>query len=456
MLGLASVQSRLVELDLNATVEYLTFGFALDNHTLIRNIHMLENAAIVKFRNGRCYLEKYWIPNFTRLQKIKDKNEVAEELNIAIDNAVDRYCSDGNIGLAISAGLDSRHIAARIPNRIKLAVVNGNPISHEVKGAKRVCDQINIPMEISYYDVMQFATTYSDAIIANDGLINTPEYLIISKLLSEKCDVAIFGAYGNGIRGHIGPDLIWKHGDLERTKIDLFKAANREYIQFSESKHAFGSKIDTNLIKYARDTFWASFDKFNFDQLYNISLWQDVYYRNRRRIFPALGVGHRYMENRFPYTDNDLLEFAYSIPWEMKVRADVYRLGFIKRFPELAKIPNALGQNYFYEAKYGWIRNMKRNIYHASPSLVKYFLKPVLPKHPSPANYDVYQTALKEETIRSLISLSDYNILKRSFIEKILKEQFTGYVNRYTLMHKLVTLSCLIDGTGIWKGMSIP
>jgi asparagine synthetase B (glutamine-hydrolysing) len=449
-LGLNEVMGD--RLDQRAVAEFLLFGYPLEDRTLVEGVKMMDGACVASFKGGLLSKRKYWVPSFRGVGRGSDVRALTEFLDEVLSRAVGRFCGEGNLGLAMSAGLDCRQIAVRVPERITLAAVNGNPHSHEVRGAAAVCRKLQIPMAVSFYDAEDFAQARADAFIANDGMIHTPEYLLLSRVLAQECNTLVLGVYGNGIRGQIGPDLLWRNKEWNRTKESLTMAANREYIPF-DADGAFGQRVPRDLIMTAKETFLASFDEFKTDQPFNAALMQDVRYRNRRRIFPGLGVGRRLMEVRYPLTDNELVEFAYAIPWEVKVNHDVYRSSFVERYPDLAEICNQSGKGYLHEAKYGWLREWKRKVYYGSPAGVRYLLKPFLPVHANPGNRDVYHTTLREETIQSLGALVNHGILSRRFADKLLREQFSGYVNRYPLMHKLLTLASFVDGIGRWKGI---
>lgn len=456
MLGLASIFDERPYLDLQAVVEFLMFGYPLNDRTLIKNIQMIADSTIIKFNKGECHIQSYSKPDFTPSLKINNVEEASEGMFFAIEEAIKRYCKSNSVGLAMSGGLDSRYIAAQIRDKVKLAVVNGNPDSYEIKGAKRVCELLDIPLAVSFYSPDEFGKTVQDAIIANDGIINTPEFLFVTQLLSQnQCEVGVFGAYGNGIRGQIGPDLVWKYNDIQSARNGLCESANREYIPFNKASQAFGDLINQKLIEQARKTFLASFNRITSQEPFNVCLYQDIYYRNRRRILPAFGVGRRFLEVRYPFTDNELIDFVFSLPLQLRTEVDLYRGAFMNRFPELSMIPNQLGHNYIYETKYGWLRQIKRKVYYGSPNFVRYLVKPALPEHPNPANRDIYHTVLKEKTEACLKSLVKAGIMNPEFVDNILIDQFRGYINRYPLFHKLVTLSYLITGFGFWKGLRI-
>jgi asparagine synthase (glutamine-hydrolysing) len=94
-------------LDWNALQTYLSLNYVPGHRTLIKNIHKLEPGHFLEYRNGKTRTECYWRlpygePSAMSLQ------EASERLDHLLDNSVKEHsASDVPLGVWLSGGLDS-------------------------------------------------------------------------------------------------------------------------------------------------------------------------------------------------------------------------------------------------------------------------------------------------------------------------------------------------------------
>ena len=98
-------------LNVDALNEYLTFDYVPTTSSIYKNIHKLEAASYLLFKNGEISRkEAYWQVSFEPLDV--SFNDAKEHLDTLLDAAVrDRLMSDVPLGVFLSGGLDSSSVA---------------------------------------------------------------------------------------------------------------------------------------------------------------------------------------------------------------------------------------------------------------------------------------------------------------------------------------------------------
>lgn len=109
------------ELDKEGLVEYLTFQNFFTDKTLYKNIKTLEPGSFLKINSsGNISLTFYWDFNYVEDKSITSMNQAVEECDRLFVQAVKRQLvSDVEIGTYLSGGLDSGGISAIASKHIK-------------------------------------------------------------------------------------------------------------------------------------------------------------------------------------------------------------------------------------------------------------------------------------------------------------------------------------------------
>ncbi len=138
------------ELDATGLDSFLKFGAVQEPATLVRNIRLLPAGSLLRWREGRIEIERYWSLPAGEVEangNASERKRRIEEVSQSLADAVHiRLASDVPLGVFLSGGLDSSVVAA-------LAAQSGNPIQtftinfaekHFAEGAKarRVAEHI--------------------------------------------------------------------------------------------------------------------------------------------------------------------------------------------------------------------------------------------------------------------------------------------------------------------------
>jgi asparagine synthase (glutamine-hydrolysing) len=99
------------ELNLEAVSHYLTRLHVHPSHTIYSNIHVLPPAHVLRFRNGRLSIERYWQPPDVVEGTAMD--EAVERFRELFDTAIRKQLvADVPVGVLLSGGIDSSTVAA--------------------------------------------------------------------------------------------------------------------------------------------------------------------------------------------------------------------------------------------------------------------------------------------------------------------------------------------------------
>jgi len=111
--SILAVAPELAEVNHQALLEYLHFGYVLDPDTAFRKIHKLPGGHLLEFENDQIRVRKYWdIAEYSTYEP-RSEPECLEELEHRLAEAVKiRLISDVPLGAMLSGGTDSSTVVA--------------------------------------------------------------------------------------------------------------------------------------------------------------------------------------------------------------------------------------------------------------------------------------------------------------------------------------------------------
>ena len=107
------------EIDLDGLWHYVSLRFIPDRYSLFKGVQKLPAGSSLFYEDGKINIEKYWDLNFKNKLSINE-NEIIEGLNDLLLKTVEEHLlSDVQVGAFLSGGIDSSTVAAM------MAVING-------------------------------------------------------------------------------------------------------------------------------------------------------------------------------------------------------------------------------------------------------------------------------------------------------------------------------------------
>jgi asparagine synthase (glutamine-hydrolysing) len=318
--------------------EYFTFQNLFRSHTLFSGVELLPPASILAVdRDGEC-LETYWDYDFSQPAPTGETDSIAR-LEELMERAVERQLvSDVPIGAYLSGGMDSGSIVALATRHVpRMQTFTAGFELSRVEGIEATFDERRAAELMAY----SFKTEHYEQVMSAGDIrwslpravwhledlrlgMSYPNYYI-ARLASKFVKVCLSGAGGDELFG----GYPWRY-------YRVFRSLDKQH--FLKSYYDFWQRLTTaqerkRLFRSGADDELEMFDVFTgvfpadkgirFDspgEQINASL----YFECRTFLSGLLLVGDKLamasgLEERFPFLDNALVDFAMQLPVELKL-----------------------------------------------------------------------------------------------------------------------------------------
>ena len=333
-----------VAVNYNALNEYFSFQNLFRFHTLFKDIQLLAPAKILTIRgNGEIISNTYWDYNFSeRDQSITEEDATCETLRL-FKQAVERQMvADVRVGSYLSGGMDSGSISAVAAGKTdRLATFTCGFDMSSVTGRESNFDERRDAELISSYYKTEH---YQQVINAGDISWSMPRLIwhledlrlgmsypnyYISGLASKFVKVCLSGAGGDELYG----GYPWRY-------YRVFNSINRnefygEYYNFwqrtvnDNDKDSLFTKKTIDSIRDERSMFDVFSRVFTFNETLKYDTPEDyvadsLYFEAKTFLHGLFVLGDKLsmahsLEERFPFMDNDLVDYAQKIPIRYKL-----------------------------------------------------------------------------------------------------------------------------------------
>ena len=100
------------QIDLEGLWHYVSMRFLPDRYTLFKGIRKLPAGTLLCFQDGACHLERYWDVDFRRKRRAGEA-EILDELDRLLQETIEMHLlSDVRVGAFLSGGIDSSLVSA--------------------------------------------------------------------------------------------------------------------------------------------------------------------------------------------------------------------------------------------------------------------------------------------------------------------------------------------------------
>jgi asparagine synthase (glutamine-hydrolysing) len=359
-----------VETDLEGFKDYLTFQFCLQGKTLFRDVKELLPGHVLTLERGRIDVRRYW-EVYYHLDWDHTTKYFEERLEALLADSVELHLrSDVPLGAYISGGFDSGVVATMASRKIggKLLGFTGTfadgPEYDESAHARAVASHAEFPLHEVRISAADFVRNIRRVVYHMDypaaGPGSFPQYMV-SQLASGHRKVVLGGQGGDEIFGgytrylvayfeqcikaaiegtsHSGnfvvtyesiiPQLVslrnYKPMLQEFWRSGLFDDMGQRYYRLINRAPQLGSEIRWELLgEYAPFDSYASI--FNGHNVRKESYFDLMTHFDFKTLLPALlqvedrvSMAHG-LESRVPLLDHPLVEFAATVPANVKFR----------------------------------------------------------------------------------------------------------------------------------------
>jgi asparagine synthase (glutamine-hydrolysing) len=333
-----------IEVDKGALNEYFTFQNLFTYRTLFKGVFMLPAANTVKISTESTGIvhNAWWDYDFSKPDEKMSFEDAKEETKRLMQNAVSRQMiSDVPVGSYLSGGMDSGSIAALASKHVKrLTTFTAGFELSEVSGVEAAFDErIDAELTANYFKTEH----YEQVINAGDLAWSLPRVVwhiedlkvgmsypnyYISRLASKFVKVCLQGTGGDELFG----GYPWRY-------YRVFQSLNQEnffnnYYNFwqrlvsdDDKKSLFQPAVYNNIsIEEPRGIFEKVFtfnEKLKYDTPED-HIQNSLYFEIKTFLPGLLLVGDKLsmangLEERFPFLDNEMVDFAQKIPVKHKL-----------------------------------------------------------------------------------------------------------------------------------------
>ena len=333
-----------IDVDLHALNEYFTFQNVFSYNTLFKGVTMLPPANTIVVNKDSTYVKhsSWWDYDFTKTNQLMSFEEAKEETKRLFEQAVSRQMiADVPVGSYLSGGMDSGSITAVASKKVdRLSTFTCGFDMSETTGREANFDERKDAELMANH----FKTEHFEQVMnAGDIRWSLPKLVYhledlrvgmsypnyyISRLASKFVKVCLQGTGGDELFGGY-PWRYYKVFDSlnQQDFFDQYYGFWQRLVPDEDKENLFTSKIFEQIdIDEPRRVFERVF-KFNEKLKYdtpeehiNNSLYFEI-----KTFLPALFlVGDKLamahgLEERFPFMDNDLVDFAMKIPVKHKL-----------------------------------------------------------------------------------------------------------------------------------------
>ena len=351
-----SLYDKKININLNQLTNYLNFGYKSlykYNQTYFQNIKEFPKRSFIYSKIGeRLSFRNYWKLNFLENDKISESEAIKETRLKVIDSIEKRINANVPVGICLSGGVDSSIIASvakKILNKnIKTYSILDNDIRYNEKGnIKLIINDLKVKntsillKKEKNFERLKKLIEYRTAPISTISYYN--HSLMLEKMKKDKIKVGVLGTAADEVFGGYYDHFLLQLSVMNRNKKNN-KLFNSQKLFFNKfAKKFIRNPLLKDPYKYIKNPKSREhiFDEYKKLGEFLISKsnkkFSEIKFTNdllRNRMLNELNIEttpvilneddlnsmNYSIENRSPYLDSSLVEFAYTLPSELLIK----------------------------------------------------------------------------------------------------------------------------------------
>jgi len=443
-----------VEVDQEGLLEYMTFQNFISEKTLYKNVFILPAGSFLKINlySKDIKIKPYWDFYFQSPNKVKDEREYLEELDRLFVQAVNRQLiSDVEVGSYLSGGMDSGSISA-IASK-KIVNMKTFTVGFDIKSASQyeiTFDERENALKLSklfktdHHDFLLKAQDMQKIIKSLSWHIEEPRVgqcypnYYAAKLASKYVKVVLSGTggdelfcgypwrYYNAIFGSRFNEYKDHYYSFWQRLIPPYLVNETFEPIWDEIKHINTKEIFENIFKNHANKKNSHSEQINHCLYFEAKTFLHGLLLIEDKISMAHGL-----ETRVPFLDNDLVDFAQTLPINLK----------IKNLDEALSISRKdllLSKSKFYNKTNDGKIILRKMMGKYIPKLITNGIKQGFSAPDATwfqkENRDYLQSLLFTENAKI------YKFLKKNIIHQLINEHFDNKINNRLLIWSLINL----------------
>lgn len=321
-----ALTARNTRINKSAEIQFLASGFTWNKETLLEGIKQCPPSTLLLFPSGKIQ-EKTYFSYCTNKIKTTTLQEASENLKSILDNVMERalkVIGDKPIVVPLTGGFDSRFLVTWLSRKgIKnlTTFTCGIPGSSEFDNAKKVASTLGL----SWYPIYHDSKTIKEVLTKDFPLSEYLNYasgatsmtyfqdiLSLEKLNLPKNSVIIGGHFGGFIAGsRLLPYQNIMHPGL------LINQSVKRFFPFFEGSKKDQQKLYQSIFRKVKEN----------QPAIPYTIMEDIDFKERQSKYIANSCRTYdfYVDSTLlPYTDNELIDFFKTLPFELKLNKKLY------------------------------------------------------------------------------------------------------------------------------------
>jgi len=332
-----------------AIAQFFTFGHVLSDHTLLTNVRRIPPASLLTFANGQLNIRPYWQMRHPDHYPLRDETEWMDDLSYYLRQAVTRQApGDLSAGILLSGGIDSRVLLAFLPGSPATQPIHtftwGIPGCDDAKFAGELAAKTGTRHQFFELKPDWLLSNAENGVRITDGLGNIINLHAMATLEEEAkyAQVIYKGFMGDGMMGFSLRPQHWANYD-DDVRIQAHFQVHRDQgaVMFGppEQQDLFTDSFQREVAEAVLDDYRLCLNEAGSALLADQRNVFGLRQRVPRLALNGVEVVRSRAAVRLPFCDNDLVDFALTIPPGLRYQRRLITNTFSRDFPTLAQIP---------------------------------------------------------------------------------------------------------------------
>ncbi|MDP2962579.1 MAG: asparagine synthase-related protein [Sulfurimicrobium sp.] len=332
-----------IEIDPLALAQFLTTSHLLDDRSFLRGISVLPPATLLTVNRAGMTQRRYWTPRFEPDASL-DLDGWAGRLGEVLRQAVEQSVGEGPFVLPCSGGLDSRAIAAFLPDHALergRACSFGHAHCYDVRYGRKVARAAGLSHETLAVPPDFFRSNLRDGLAMNDGEVSI-EALPLLRLMPFGIpgETLLTGFLGDVLSGGHIPDGLDQVSDYGK-QLELLWQKRYQSIGFSDA--ALGRVLLPGIYREVKgatfETMRRSIEMAEAESFIDKAVLIELRDRQARYIdYMMRSLSLKY-DVRAPFAHAQVVDEWLRVPLAFRIGQKAYRRMMVRFAPQLARIP---------------------------------------------------------------------------------------------------------------------
>lgn len=325
-----------------AIIEFFTLRHMLTSKTPVEGVNVLPPANCLVYQHGRINLSTYWIPPFDKRDRTLSLAYYRNNTIALLKSSLNRIMQQQQkVGFLLSGGLDSRLLVGLV-NRKHFPLhtfTRGTTGCMDARLAERVAGKLGTEHHFKAIEPDFLIRNARQGVWLTDGMMTSVDFYALSNIdqIKQYVDKICFGIPAGPIEGLGLSRTFYQAGDEELAK-KLYESRGLFLLDWMQAKvlsKGFFEKTRGVVL----DNLKQIISGMPFDQSHHKSEYYFLHHYGPRSAIHGPVLARSEVETSFPFIDTDLLDFIYTIPFELRLGRK-FEIEVLKHAcPDLVKIP---------------------------------------------------------------------------------------------------------------------